>query len=281
MSLGERARPAEGEKRAEMQGFSHRYFEVNGTEVHCVVGGSGPAIVLLHGWPYTWAVWRTLMPILAEHGFTVIAPDLRGLGESRLEESGYSKSNVAADVQGVIRSLGFEQIVLLGMDIGTMVAFAYALQYPDQFERLVLTESLLPGFGLEPLMNPADGGYWHFGFHMQVGVAEMLTSGKEAEYLLPTMGMMSLAPDASANASEIYLPSYLQPGRMRAGLKHYETLLEDGKENRQRMQGKLSMPVLVLSGEHGIPHQQTLDSVRQAADRIESDVVPGAGHLFG
>ena len=201
MSVEKRARPAEGEEIAGLQGFSHRYFEVNGTELHCVVGGSGPAIVLLHGWPYTWAIWRKLMPILAERGNTVIAPDLRGMGESRLEESGYRKSNVAADVHGVIRSLGFEKIILLGMDIGTMVAFAYALRYPAQVARLILTESLLPGFGLEPLMNPANGGYWHFGFHMQVAVADILTAGKEAEYLLPTMSMMSLATDASANLS--------------------------------------------------------------------------------
>ena len=236
--------------------------------------------MLLHGWPYTWAVWRKVMPLLAARGYTVIAPDLRGLGDSALEESGYAKSNVAEDIHGVVRSLGFAHIHLLGMDIGMMVAFAYALRYPEEIDSLILTESLIPGFGLEELMNPATGGYWHFGFHMQVPVADMLTAGEEELYLLPTMGMMSTSPDAIETAKAVYLPSYKRPGRMRAGFEHYGTLLEDGKENRDRMKKKLAMPVLVLSGERGIPQSQTLGCVRQVANTIETDLVPNAGHLY-
>lgn len=263
-----------------LPGFSHGYRVVNETRIHYVIGGTGPALVLLHGWPYTWAVWRKVMPLLAIDGYTVIAPDLRGLGDSALEETGYSKSNVAEDVHELIRSLGFEHIHLLGMDIGMMVAFAYALQYAEEIERLILTESLIPGFGLEELMNPATGGYWHFGFHMQVPVADMLTAGKEAAYLLPTMSMMSLSPDVLETAQAVYLPSYTRSGRMRAGFQHYGTLLEDGKENRGRLKQKLAMPVLVLNGERGIPQSQTLGCVRQVAMNVQTDLVPNAGHLF-
>ena len=272
--------PVDASPVAGLPGFHHGYEAVNGTRIHFVVGGSGPALVLLHGWPYTWEVWRKLMPLLAALGYTVIAPDLRGLGASSLEEAGYSKSNVAEDIRGLVRSLGFVQIDLLGMDIGMMVAFAYALKYPEEIGHLVLTESLIPGFGLEELMNPATGGYWHFGFHMQVAVADMLTAGKEEAYLLPTMGMMSLSPDALDVAKAVYLPSYTRPGRMRAGFEHYETLLTDGKENRAQLKQKLAMPVLVLSGERGIPQAQTLACVRQVAENIEVDLVPNAGHLY-
>ena len=187
------------------------------------------------------------MPLLAGAGHTVIAPDLRGLGDSAKAEAGYSKVNVAEDVRQVVQSLGFDSINLVGTDIGTMVAHAYASRHPGEVRRLVLAESLIPGFGLEELMNPATGGYWHFGFHMQVGVATMLTAGREADYLLPTMTMMSASADAADMAKAVFLPHYTAPGGMRAGFQHYGTLLADRKENRAAFHSKLPMPVLVLT----------------------------------
>jgi pimeloyl-ACP methyl ester carboxylesterase len=264
-----------------LPGFLHRYALVNGTQIHYVIGGEGPAIVLLHGWPYTWAVWSRLMPLLTAAGYTTIAPDLRGLGDSRLEELGFSKHNVAEDVRQIVLSLGFEKIDLLGMDIGTMVAYAYAAGHAEEIDHLVLTESLIPGFGLEDRMNPATGGYWHFGFHMQVEVATMLTVGKEAAYLLPTMSMMSTSHDAAEIASTTFLPKYVSPGRMKAGFQHYGTLLQDGRDNRDAFKSKLQMPVLVLNGERGIPQSQTLESVGQVAENVQAEIVPESGHLFG
>ena len=194
--------PADGAE-AGMPGFAHRHAQVNGTRIHYVAGGQGPAVVLLHGWPDTWALWRKLMPRLADAGFTVIAPDLRGLGDFARAETGYTKTNVAEDVRQVVQSLGLNTIHLVGTDIGTMVAYAYAANHPEEVRRLVLAESVLPGFGLEELMNPVKGGYWHFGFHLQVDLAEMLTAGKEAAYLLPTMRMMSISPDAAPGGEDL------------------------------------------------------------------------------
>ena len=108
------------------------------------------------------------MPLLVRAGFTVVAPDLRGLGDSAKADSGYSKTNVAKDVHELVHHLGHQEIKLVGTDIGTMVACAYAASYQAEVRRLVLSESVLPGFGLEELMNPVTGGYWHFSFHMQV-----------------------------------------------------------------------------------------------------------------
>lgn len=264
-----------------LPGFLHKHALVNGTQIHYVIGGEGSPIVLLHGWPYTWKVWSRLLPLLAAAGYTAIAPDLRGLGDSKLEDTGFLKCNVAEDVRHIVLSLGIEKIELLGMDVGTMVAYAYAANHADEVSHLVLTESLIPGFGLEDRMNPATGGYWHFGFHMQVDLATMLTAGKEADYLLPTMSMMSTSPGAAEIASSIFLPKYLAPGRMRAGFQHYGTLLQDGRDNRDAFKGKLQMPVLVLNGEKGIPQAQTLDSVRQVAANVQAEIVPDSGHLFG
>ena len=268
--------PVEG-----VDGFHHCYADVNGARIHYVVGGNGPAVVLVHGWPYTWAEYRNLLRPLADAGFTVIAPDLRGLGDSEKVEAGYSKVDVAEDIRQVVQSLGFETIDLLGKDIGMMVAYAYASRHPDEIRHLVLAEALIPGFGLEELMNPATGGYWHFGFHLQVDVATMLTAGRELDYLLPTMRIMSVSNDAVERARDLYLPHYLEPGGMRAGFQHFGTILEDGKENRGAFTGKLEMPVLVLNGDRGIPQAQTLSNVEQVAANIQADLIPNSGHVFG
>lgn len=265
----------------DIEGFEHVYAEVNGTRIHYVIGGTGSAaVVLLHGFPYTWATWRKLMPLLVDAGFTVITPDLRGLGDSEKAASGYAKSNVAEDIRQIVKLLDFGQINLVGTDIGMMVAYAYASRHPEEIRRLVLAESLIPGFGLEELMNPATGGYWHFGFHMQVAVAEMLTQGKEKAYLLPTMKMLSTSKEALETAENIYLPHYIKPGGMRAGFEHYGTLLEDGKENRAAFKEKLKLPVLVLNGEKSMPQEQTLSNVRRVAENVEVDLVPSSGHTL-
>ena len=267
--------PVEG-----MDGFRHRYADRDGVRVHYVVGGQGPAIVLVHGWPYTWALWRKLMPLLAASGYTVIASDLRGCGDSDKPDTGYAKTEVAEDIRGIVRAEGFEQIRLVGTDIGTMVAYAYASRHPGEVVRLILAESLIPGFGLEELMNPATGGYWHFGFQAQVDLAAFLTEGKEAAYLLPTMSMMSASPDAQETAQRDFLPYYTAPGGMRGGFQHYGTMIDDGQANRAAFADKLPMPVLVLSGERGIPQAQTLACVEKIAQAIETDIVPGSGHTF-
>lgn len=272
--------PEAGSSVTDLEGFEHRYADVNGTRIHYVIGGGGPAVVLVHGWPYTWAEWRKLAPLLANTGFTVIAPDLRGLGDSEKAEVGYAKTNVAEDIRQIVHLLGFDAIDLVGKDIGMMVAYAYASRHPDEVRHLVLAESLIPGFGLEELMNPATGGYWHFGFHLNVAVATMLTAGKELDYLLPTMTTMSLADDAADIAQSLYLPHYLEPGGMRAGFEHYGTLLQDGKDNRASFMSKLTIPVLVLNGDHGIPQSQTLGNVEQVAENIEADFIPDSGHVF-
>ena len=215
-----------------------------------------------------------MIPLLADAGFAVIAPDLRGLGDSSKAEGGYEKTNFAEDVRQITQSIGFETVNLVGTDIGTMVAYAYASRHPEAVRRLVLSESGIPGFGLEELMNPATGGYWHFGFHMRVDLAAMLTAGKEAAYLLPTMLMMSISDDATDMAERIFLPHYAAPGGMRAGFQHYGTLLEDGRSNQAAFRSKLETAVLVLNGEMGIPQAQTLGSVKQISKAHRSRPYP-------
>ena len=271
--------PADGAA-AGVEGFVHHFADVNGTHVHYVSGGSGPALVLLHGWPTTWREWRGVMPRLAAAGYTVIAPDLRGLGDSVRAKSGYDKETVADDVRRLVRDLGFEQVDLVGTDIGGMVAFAWALRHADEIRRLVIAETLLPGFGLEELMNPATGGYWHFGFHAQVELATMLTEGKEEAYLGKNWSMFSPLHGITSEDRAEFLRTYGNPEGMRAGFKHYESLIEDGKANQSVFTGRLTTPVLVLNAGLGIPQDQTLGCVERAFAHVEHDKVLLAGHAF-
>ena len=274
-----RQAPADGAPVDQLPGFTHGYADVNGTRIHYVSGGSGgQTTMLIHGWPYTWLEWRRVMPLLAEAGYRVIVPDLRGSGDSAKPEDGYSKSNVAEDLTQLLQDQGVTSLHLVGTDIGMMVAYAFAAASPGMVQTLVLSESLLPGFGLEELMNPATGGYWHFGFHMQTDLADMLLKGKEKAYLSGMWSMMSTSTDS--DLSERLLPYYTAPGAMRSGLMHYATLLEDGRENRARAGGKLAMPVLALSGEKGMPQRQTVDAARLVASDLQVDLVPGSGHTL-
>lgn len=220
------------------------------------------------------------MPALAKAGFTVIAPDLRGLGDSERPSHGYDKKTVAADVREVVRNLGFNDVDLVGTDIGMMVAFAWALHHPGELRRLVLAESLLPGFGLEELMNPATGGYWHFGFHAQVDLATMLTEGHEVEYLDRNWKMFSPLKGIAAEDRTEFLRTSGNPDGMPAGFKHHEAMLSDGRANRAAFTQKLTMPVLALSADLGAPQAQTLGCVEQAFAHVEHDRVLLAGHAF-
>ncbi len=265
-----------------LPGFEHRYHSADGVRTHYVIGGSGPAVVLVHGWPYTWRVWQPTMRLLAQAGYTVIAPDLRGLGESSVPGDGvsYDKVTVAGDIRRIAAAAGFERVNLVGMDIGAMVAFAYAITYPDEVSCLVLSESVIPGFGLEQVMNPATGGFWHFGFHLQVDVATMLTEGKEQAYLSPMWQMASACGAITEADKSEWLASYTRPGAMRAGFAHYGTLLKDGEHNRASAADGLVPPLLVLNGAAGLPQQLLTSGLASLAPGLQAVIVDSAGHAY-
>jgi pimeloyl-ACP methyl ester carboxylesterase len=270
--------PPPGSPVADLPGFTHLYADVGGVRLHHVVGGSGPAVLLVHGWPFTWTEWRPTMPLLADAGFTVIAPDLRGSGDSDKPAGRYTKRDEAEDLHRLVAHLGFDAVDVVGTDIGSMVAHAYAAAHPAEVRHLVLGESALPGFGLERLMDVASGGSWHFGFHAQVDLAEMLTAGREDVYLDGFWSMMTAGRLTPEHRAEL-LRTYRAPGGMRGGFEHYATLLDDGVAARAA--ARLEMPVLVLNGEHGLPQQVLLDGARETATDVSADVVPGSTHAIG
>ncbi|SEW44847.1 alpha/beta fold hydrolase [Chitinophaga arvensicola] len=279
--IGDAMPVVSGHHEAADTSLTHHYTQVNGIRLHYVTCGSGPAVVLLHGWPFTWMEWQQVMVLLAKAGYTAIAPDLRGMGDSQITDTGYSKVNVAEDIHQLVNQLGFKTIRMVGTDIGMMVAYPYAVAHENEITQLVLGESLIPGFGLEELMNPATGGYWHFGFHAQAGLAAMLIAGKEAAYLNPMYQMMSFGNHIPPATIAEYIRQYSKPGAMKAGFMHYATMIADGKTNRARFKGKLQLPVLAVNGEKGIPSAQTFAGIHQVAAHVTTVLVPNSGHALG
>lgn len=261
-------------------GFRRQEQTVRGTRYSVLVGGSGPPLLLLHGWPQTATAWRHLLGPLAELGYTVVAPDLRGTGRTQRPPDGYGKDDQAEDLRELLQALGLgPRLRLVGHDIGGMVAFAYARRHPELVERLVLIELALPGLGLEEAMDMAHGGLWHFGFFLTPEVPEMLLSGHEREFFpwwYQQLSHQPVDPDALADV----LHSYTGRDALAAGFSHYRTLLDDGATNRAWLDagGRLGMPVLAVGGEHGVG-SDLADAVRPASPDVRTRVIQGSGHF--
>src|SRR5918998_5228643 len=194
--------------------FTHSMASVNGIQMHYVIGGQGDPVVLLHGWPETWYAWRHVMPALAQN-YTVIAPDLRGLGDSSKPTTGYDGKTVAEDIHQLVTQLGFNTIYLVGHDIGTWVAYPYAAGHPTEVEKLVIMEVPPPGFWPPPVPLP-----WWFSFQQTPDVPEALVQGKEMEYLLWFYQNLAYNPAAiTQEAINEYVSRYSAPGGMRAGFE--------------------------------------------------------------
>lgn len=232
-------------------GFTINRIADNNTHLSVAVGGSGPVLVLLHGWPQTSCAWARVMPALTQR-HTVVVPDLRGTGDSDRPEDGYAKTNQANDIRGILTTLDLNSpVAVAGHGIGSMVALAWAAAYPDEVSHLILVDSLLPGLGLEEAMNVAEGGMWHFGFFMTPHVPEMLFDGHELEFFTATFTAMSNPGTFSDDDLAAYAQAYTGRERLRGGFEHYRTLLEDGRENRALLTGrKLPMPVLAIDTAH-------------------------------
>jgi pimeloyl-ACP methyl ester carboxylesterase len=234
--------------------FRHETATVNGgTRIHYVIGGSGPPIVLLHGFPQTWREWRLIMPALAKAGYTVVAPDLRGFGDSDKPLDGYDARTVAEDIAQVVAGLGFAQVDVAGHDVGGMVAYAFAKAHPQRVRRLAIMEGLPPGF--DP---PGAGGsptfrgqpIWHSGFNMTPDLPELLTAGRERAFLNYFYTHFAEDPTAiSAEDLDAYTRTYAAAGGMRGAFEHYRALGETARQNREGAGVKLAIPVLAIGAE--------------------------------
>ena len=253
--------------------FEHGTAYVNGVELHYVRAGEGPPLFLLHGWPQTWYEWRHVIPALAEE-YTVVAPDLRGMGDSGKPQAGYDKRTVADDVRALAHELGFGEMALVGHDWGMPTAYAYAAQYPEEVQALTVLEAGLPGIN----ENEDDRLMWHIRFHNVRDLPELLVTGSEREYLSWFYRVGAYDPSAVDEAArDEYVRCYSAPGGLRGGFEYYRAYRTDAEHNREHAEEDLEMPVLALGGEASFGEIPIADMRAVAAD-VEGEVVERAGH---
>jgi pimeloyl-ACP methyl ester carboxylesterase len=220
---------------------------VGGVQLHYLTAGKGPALVLIHGYAETSSMWKPIIPLLAQR-FTVIAPDLPGIGDSAIPNAGLDMKNAAISMHALVRSLGVEKTEVVGHDIGLMVAYAYAAQFPAEVTKLVVMDAFLPGVaGWEDVYN--NPGIWHFRFNGPT--PELLVKGRERTYFEHYWNDFAAdknhsIPEADRKA---YTAAYARPGRMRAGWAYFVSFPQAAKDFAQLSQTKLTMPVLAIGGE--------------------------------
>jgi pimeloyl-ACP methyl ester carboxylesterase len=263
---------------AQVEPFSGRFqiktIAANGTQIHARIGGSGSAVILIHGFGDTGDMWVTLAEELARD-HTVVVPDLRGMGLSAKPSDGYDKWTQAADMRATLEALGIEKAVVVGHDIGTMVAYAYAARYRDKTEKLVVMDAPVPGVPPwdEIVRNPL---LWHFDFGGPD--AERLVEGRERIYLDRFWNEFAGTPSKIGEATRRhYAQLYAQPGAMRAAFAQFRSIRKDAEDNRKAIATKLSIPVLAVGGEKSFGAMQAV-VMRNAATDVTELVIPGAGH---
>ena len=255
--------------------FRVQEMPANGTTLHVRVGGTGPAVVLIHGYGDTGDMWAPLAAALVR-SHTVIVPDLRGMGLSAVADHGFEKMNQAKDIADVLDALHVEHADIIGHDIGNMVAFAFAERYPERTTRLVMMDAPVPGVGPwdDILKSPL---LWHFRF----GGPDMerLVQGRERIYLDRFWNDFSAKPARFDESSRVhYAELYAKPGRMHAGFAQFAAFDQDVIDNRASVgHGRLQMPVLAIGGDHSLGSTMAY-IMRFAADNVREVVVTDSGH---
>lgn len=254
-----------------------RSADVNGVNLHYLQAGKGneTPVVLLHGYAQTSHMWRPLMRQLADR-HVVIAPDLRGAGTSSKPAGGYDKKTLAQDIHALVQAKGYPKVKIVGHDIGLMVAYAYAAQYPDEVESIVLMDAFLPGVGdWTKVWLLRD--LWHFHFYGETPLK--LVDGRERIYFEHFWN--DFAADRTHSVSEtdrqFYAAEYARPDGMRAGFEYFKSFEKDAKDFAELSRTKLPMPMLVLTGEKA-SGQFLIDQGRLVATNVEGVVITGSGH---
>jgi len=235
---------------AQAETIASRTAEINGARLHYFTAGHGTPLILLHGYAETSLMWKPIIPALAKR-FTVIAPDLPGIGDSDIPADGLDMKSAGIRIHDLAKSLGVQKAEVVGHDIGLMVAYAYAVQFPAEVSKLVLMDAFLPGVaGWEAVYN--NPGIWHFRFNGPT--PEALVQGRERTYF--DYFWNDFAADKNHSIPEAdrtaYAAAYARPGRMHAGWAYFVSFLQAAKDFAQLSQTKLTMPVLTIGGEKSL-----------------------------
>jgi pimeloyl-ACP methyl ester carboxylesterase len=257
------------------EAIASRTAEIGGSRLHYLTAGQGTPLILLHGYAETSLMWKPIMPALAER-FTVIAPDLPGIGDSDIPSDGLDMKRAAIRIHDLAKSLGVERAEVVGHDIGLMVAYAYAAQFPAEVMKLVLMDAFLPGVpGWEAIYN--NPAIWHFRFNGST--PEALVQGREDTYFAYFWN--DLAADRNRSipetARKAYLAAYSRPGRMHAAWDYFVSFLQAAKDFAELSQTKLSMPLLTIGGDKSLG-EALGKQARLVAENVTVVVLKNTGH---
>jgi pimeloyl-ACP methyl ester carboxylesterase len=261
---------------AQVEKIESRFADVNGLRMHYLAAGDeGSPVILLHGYAQNSHMWRPLMTELGKR-HRVIAPDLRGFGDTTKAEGGYDKKTMAQDVHALARLLGIEKAGIVGHDIGLMVAYAYAAQYAAEVDRIALLDAFIPGVGdTTNLFLLKD--LWHFHFYGPTPLA--LVTGRERIYFEHFWNDFAANPKKSVSEADrrFYTRKYAQPGAMKAGMEVFRAFDQDAKDNAEFAKTKLAMPMLVLGGEKS-GGDFLISQGRMVATNVDGVIITGSGH---
>ena len=261
--------------------MEHHYAHLSSLTMHFVTAGEGEPLVLLHGFPQTWYEWRELIEPLSQR-YQVIAPDLRGLGDSSRPADGYDKKTVANDVWELLHDImHIDRFCLVGHDWGGPVAFALTTAHRQAVRRLAILDVTIPGDGSDQFAS--SQGRWHHGFHRTLDLPEALVHGRERVYVSWFLKNFTAHQGAiSESAIDEYARCYSQPGAMRAGFAFYRATPQDIIDNEAAIAaGKLQMPVLALGGGESFGRRElVLESLSRVADDVRGGVIENCGHFI-
>lgn len=259
--------------------FRSTYIDTDTLRQHVVIGGDGPPLLLVHGWPQTWYAWRLLMPALARD-FQVIAVDQRGIGLSDRPRDGYDTGTLATDLVALMDALGHQRFAMVGHDTGMWIGYALAADYPERLDRLAVAETPIPGLSPSPpLLSNArlDAQLFHFGFNWLDGLNEQLVTGREEIYF-----GFQFASKSAKQLPDYAVKHYIDtlaadPQALHASFAMYRALDATIAQNAQRKFKQLTLPVLAIGGGHSLG-QQVADTMKLGAQDVQTLVIPGCAH---
>ncbi len=261
--------------------FTSRFVDAGELRLHAVIGGEGPPLLLVHGWPQTWYAWRFIMPALAED-FEVIAVDQRGMGLSDKPAGGYDTGTLAGDLVALMDVLGHEEFAVYGTDTGMPIAHALAADYPERVERLAVSEAFLPGIASAlPLFVPPalNARLWHLMFNQLPGeVNEALVRGREDIFFGAEFAASAGPTKLPDDAVRYYVDTLAaDPEALRGSFEFYRAISTSAAQNEERKSRRLTMPVLAMGGEES-GGENAANAMKLVADDVQAVVLRGSGH---
>ena len=258
--------------------FTGRYVDAGKVRLHAVIGGDGPPLLLVHGWPGSWYYWRLVMPALARD-FEVIAVDQRGIGLSDKPEDGYDTGTLANDLVALMDALGHPRFAVVGVDTGLLIGYAVAADHPDRVERLVVGEAPLPGVSPPaPLILPdqVKARLWHIAFNQQDTVNEQLVTGREDIFFGAEFAASAGRNKLPEYAVKYYVDGLSDPEALHGSFQMYRAFNASAAQNEQRKTRRLTMPVLALAGAES-SGDMVVATMKLVADDVQS-VIFDTGH---